>query len=189
MFLAIKKCLWLTSRRREIIHRRIGHFVQLKLEKFVKYFFGRVRIHFSPEKIYGRAILFFTRFMPTNGFIQPFVGIISFLSVKDGRSDRTWTDDLYHPKGTTNILRCLIMFNKPYCNARLYAFAFHIVLRFFVRYRVNGSQTAHEKSSKIICYIIYKNSTFFNNKLYKSTILQIVYKQIPVSNVTNFCNF
>ena len=27
----------------------------------------------------------FARFMPTNGFVQPFVGIISFLSVKDVR--------------------------------------------------------------------------------------------------------
>ena len=54
------------------------------MEKFVKNFFGGVRIHFSLKKIYGSAILFFTRFMPTNGFVQPFVGMISFLSMKDG---------------------------------------------------------------------------------------------------------
>ena len=94
MFLAIKKCLWLTSRWWEIIHRHIGYFEQFKLEKFVKYFFGRVRIHFSLKKIDGIAILFFTRFMPTNGFIQPFVGIISFLSVKDGTPRGIRTPDL-----------------------------------------------------------------------------------------------
>ena len=28
-----------------------------------------VRIHFRVENIYGRDFLFFTRFMPTNGFV------------------------------------------------------------------------------------------------------------------------
>ena len=41
-------------------------------------FLRGVRIHFRVENIYGRDFLFFTRFMPTNGFAQPFVGIISF---------------------------------------------------------------------------------------------------------------
>ena len=35
-------------------------------------------VHFRVENIYGRELPFFTRFMPTNGFVQPFVGIISF---------------------------------------------------------------------------------------------------------------
>ncbi|MCM1061492.1 MAG: hypothetical protein NC452_14585 [Eubacterium sp.] len=39
---------------------------------------GGVRFLFRVENIYGFAFLFFTRFMPTNGFVQPFVGIISF---------------------------------------------------------------------------------------------------------------
>ena len=47
----------------------------------LKLFFRRVRIHFYPKKIYGTSLLFFTRFMPTNGFAQPFVGIISFFNV------------------------------------------------------------------------------------------------------------
>ena len=50
---------------------------------------GRVQVHFRVENIYGSCFLFFTRFMPTNGFIQPFVGIISFLSVFHGASDGT----------------------------------------------------------------------------------------------------
>lgn len=41
-------------------------------------------VHFRVENIYGRELPFFTRFMPTNGFVQPFVGIISFLSVFHG---------------------------------------------------------------------------------------------------------
>lgn len=35
-------------------------------------------VNFRVENIYGRELPFFTRFMPTNGFVQPFVGIISF---------------------------------------------------------------------------------------------------------------
>ena len=39
-----------------------------------------VQVHFSPENICGPWILFLVRFMPANGFVQPFAGIISFLS-------------------------------------------------------------------------------------------------------------
>ena len=53
-------------------------YIQKQAGKFCK---GRVRVHFRVENIYGRDFLLFTRFMPTNGFAQPFVGIISFLSV------------------------------------------------------------------------------------------------------------
>ena len=43
-----------------------------------KNFMG-VQVHFCVENIYGAAFRIFKRFMPTNGFAPPFVGIISFL--------------------------------------------------------------------------------------------------------------
>ncbi len=36
----------------------------------------------SPKKIYGCANLFYTKFSPTNGLTEPFVGKRSFLSMK-----------------------------------------------------------------------------------------------------------
>ena len=78
-----KACDWF-SRERKITHRHLCDIYKSGLENFVKIFFRRVRIHFYPKKIYGTSLLFFTRFMPTNGFAQPFVGIISFLSVNHG---------------------------------------------------------------------------------------------------------
>ena len=53
-------------------------YIQKQVKKFYEYFLRGVQIHFRVENIYGRDFLFFTRFMPTNGFAQPFVGIISF---------------------------------------------------------------------------------------------------------------
>ena len=79
-----KKSLWPISHSREIAHRHLCDIYNNGLENFVNIFFRGVRIHFCVENIYGRAILFFARFMPTNGFAQPFVGIISFLSVNHG---------------------------------------------------------------------------------------------------------
>ena len=55
-------------------------------------------VHFRVENIYGRELPFFTRFMPTNGFVQPFVGIISFLSVFHGGDKGIRTPDLLHAK-------------------------------------------------------------------------------------------
>ena len=67
-------------------------YIQKQAGKFCK---GRVRVHFCVENIYGRAILFFARFMPTNSFAQPFVGIISFLSINHGGAYGIRTRDLH----------------------------------------------------------------------------------------------
>ncbi len=80
-FRKTKNACKLFLNQQEIAHRRFVYIVQNSIEKFYRV---GVQVHFSPENICGLRILFSARFMPTNRFVQPFVGIKSFLSTLVG---------------------------------------------------------------------------------------------------------